>query len=93
MHLYSVAFATPQSGWTVGDSGTILHTEDGGATWKDQISATQDYRLHSVAFVTPQLGWSVGDHGTIMRTEDAGAHWKLQNSGRIEVLMSIAFAM
>jgi hypothetical protein len=38
--LHRVAFATPQSGWTVGDHGTIMHTEDGGATWKLQSKGT-----------------------------------------------------
>ena len=32
--LYSVTFLDRQRGWVAGDSGTILHTEDGGRSWR-----------------------------------------------------------
>jgi photosystem II stability/assembly factor-like uncharacterized protein len=89
--LFSVAFATPQSGWAVGDSGTILHTEDGGNNWKPQSSDTKE-GLNSVAFVTPQLGWAVGSFATILHTEDGGDTWKPQSGGSIWSLLSVAFA-
>jgi photosystem II stability/assembly factor-like uncharacterized protein len=77
--LDSVAFVTPQSGWTVGYEGTILHTENGGSSWQKQDSGTtMDFR--SVAFVAPQTGWVVGgkynpQEGAILRTEDGGRSW------------------
>ena len=70
--LFSVAFATPESGWIVGQEGTILHTEDGGASWNKQNSDTSEF-LHSVAFATPQSGWVVGSRGTIL-------HWSPDSS-------------
>jgi len=59
--LYSVAFATPKSGWAVGgvdpkfgaSKAIILHTEDGGSTWKGQTSGTTAF-LNSVAFAKPR---------------------------------------
>ena len=39
--LYSVYFANPQNGWAVGALGTILHSNDGGQTWKTQRAGGQ----------------------------------------------------
>jgi photosystem II stability/assembly factor-like uncharacterized protein len=79
------------SGWAVGDSGTILHTEDGGASWKPQYSGTSDH-LHSVAFATPESGWAVGDSGTILHTSNGGGVWEAQRSGSDQALYFVPFA-
>lgn len=34
--LAAIAFADSQRGWAVGDAGTILHSDDGGQTWRPQ---------------------------------------------------------
>ena len=88
-NLQSVAFATSQAGWAVGQGGTIVHTDDEGATWKAQNSGSSEY-LMSVAFATPQSGWAVGHKGTILRTDDGGGTWKLQSSGTNQDLKSVA---
>jgi photosystem II stability/assembly factor-like uncharacterized protein len=41
----TVAFATPQDGWVGGGLGVILHTTDGGVTWKLQITGVQVNQL------------------------------------------------
>ena len=38
--LAAVEFVDADTGWAVGDLGTILHTEDAGATWSSQTAAT-----------------------------------------------------
>ena len=38
-----VCFTDANSGWTVGDYGTILHTTDGGSTWNPQTSGSTNY--------------------------------------------------
>ena len=90
-NLSSVAFATPQSGWAVGERGTILHTEDGGNSWRPQASGTSS-ELDSVAFATLQSGWAVGERGTILHTEDGGNNWNPQPSGTSIRLDSVTFA-
>ena len=88
--LSSVAFATSQSGWTVGDNGTMLHTEDGGKT---RILVQQHgSRFSAVIFANSQSGWAVGDNGTILHTEDGGKSWTPQMSNTKESLSSVAFA-
>jgi photosystem II stability/assembly factor-like uncharacterized protein len=88
--LTSVAFATPQSGWVVGEYGAIWHTEDSGRSWLKQVSPTAA-TLACVIVATPQLGWATGEGGTILHTEDGGATWKMQNSGTSEYLRCVAF--
>ena len=80
--LLSVTFATPHSGWAVGNNGTILHTEDDDRGWIQQPSGTHA-SLYSSSFVTPQAGWIVGENGTILHTEDGGDTWKPQSSGLV----------
>jgi len=39
--LTAVYFPTTDQGWAVGHGGVVLHTEDGGETWKKQLDGTQ----------------------------------------------------
>lgn len=64
----------------MGEDGTILHTEDGGRTWKEQVSGTKE-NLNSIAFVDLERGWAVGRYGTILHTEDGGETWRRQAHG------------
>ena len=47
--LTTVAFATPQDGWAAGGLGVVLHTTDGGLTWKIQITGVQVNQLIATA--------------------------------------------
>jgi len=77
--LFSVSYPTEKEGWVCGRWGTILHTVDGGKTWKPQTSGT-NYTLTSIYFVDPKNGWAVGDSGTILFTENGGQSWVKQKS-------------
>ncbi|MGF6999326.1 WD40/YVTN/BNR-like repeat-containing protein [Paraburkholderia sp. GAS32] len=44
--LVAVQFVSPEQGWATGHDAVILHTEDGGRTWKKQL----DNRVAAVAF-------------------------------------------
>jgi len=39
--LYSVHFINSNTGWMVGEVGTILRTTDGGSTWENQVSGSK----------------------------------------------------
>lgn len=39
--LTNVRFVNAQKGWAVGHSAVVLHTSDGGLTWKKQLDGTQ----------------------------------------------------
>jgi photosystem II stability/assembly factor-like uncharacterized protein len=66
-----VHFVDAQTGWAVGDAGTILKTSNGGSSWSSQTSGTNQ-GLSSVYFTDAQTGWAVGKSGTIVRTINGG---------------------
>jgi photosystem II stability/assembly factor-like uncharacterized protein len=63
----------------VGGKGTVLRTENGGATWI-KINTIASGSLLRVNFVNDKLGWIVGAGGLIMRSEDKGRTWIRQDS-------------
>jgi photosystem II stability/assembly factor-like uncharacterized protein len=73
----SVFFVNSAIGYTVGVSGTIRKTTDGGASWITQSSGTS-YTLSSVFFTDLNTGYIVGSESgqsKIFKTIDAGATW------------------
>jgi photosystem II stability/assembly factor-like uncharacterized protein len=88
--LFSVHFVDATTGWAVGNAGTIIKTNDGGAKWTAQTSGTGEH-LYSVDFIDDQVGWAVGNAGTILKTNDGGAKWTAQASGTVNQLHSVDF--
>lgn len=74
-HLRDVDFVNSTDGWAVGESGTIINTNDGGDTWEAQTSGTT-VSLRSVDFVDELNGWASGESGTFLRTIDGGDTWE-----------------
>ena len=82
----SVHFIDNKQGWSSGfagmdlfDPGVVIHTSDGGATWKFQQI---DHRgsLKGVYFISPVLGWAVGGGpwrapANALKTTDGGLSW------------------
>jgi len=80
--------AFSQAGWAVGESGTILRTEDAGATWRSQASGVAQ-TLHAISALSAAAAWAVGDGGTILASTD-GKTWKSQDAGSGEDLFGVA---
>ena len=83
--LYDLCFVDKKHGWVVGDLGVILHTNDGGTTWKHQRGGHRfhvggDNVLLGVHFVDNRVGWAVGESGTIFHTANGGVTWELQSA-------------
>ena len=58
--------ADGRTGWAVGQGGTILRTENAGASWQTQTSGTTN-GLGSIQMAADgQRGWAVGQGGTIL---------------------------
>jgi len=70
-------------GWAVGGSadgyGVILHTGDGGVTWKrqGQVGEIPDVGLSGVSAADAQNAWAVGGQ-VILHTRDGGRTWRQQ---------------
>jgi Photosynthesis system II assembly factor YCF48 len=73
-HRFVVAPGQKQA-WRVGEGGAILHSTDGGKTWKKQNSGvTVD--LTSGSATSDKVAWVAGKNGALLLTTDGGKHWK-----------------
>jgi photosystem II stability/assembly factor-like uncharacterized protein len=89
--LSGVWFTNPQTGFAVGERGTILRTADGGASWTLQQTAGPRDHLYAVHFTSAETGYVAGELGTIRKTTDGGATWVAQTSGTKDTLCSLWF--
>jgi photosystem II stability/assembly factor-like uncharacterized protein len=70
----AIFFVDDRNGWAVGRG--IVHTSDGGVSWKYQVDPeTSTTELIGITFTDPMHGWAIG-HNRIIRTEDGGTVWK-----------------
>ena len=78
--LVSVSFADSVNGWAVSDSGTVIHTANGGLTWEVQ-HAFKRFFPGKIFFQDRQTGWLAGvdssanDTALILKTLDGGNNW------------------
>jgi photosystem II stability/assembly factor-like uncharacterized protein len=76
--LSSVYFTDANTGYAVGDSGTIIKTNDAGMTWAPLSSGTTN-NLYSVQFTDANTGYVAGE--TILKTTDGGTTWSDLSGG------------
>lgn len=81
LFLRTVFFVDSLTGWVAGDSGLILHTQNGGLDWSVQQSNTTD-RIVDIYFMNETVGWASSlnyttiPYGTILlKTTDGGESW------------------
>lgn len=85
-------FSSEASGAVVGAGGTVLFTENGGASWdKASVFGNRTAKLRSVFFINQRNGWSVGAGGVILQTLSAGKTWREQKSGTTKDLNDVFF--
>jgi photosystem II stability/assembly factor-like uncharacterized protein len=101
--LQSVSFVNQNKGWIVGAQGTLLETNDGGATWKAKPKFTSDL-VRDVYFSDEQTGWilcerdiyNLGDLSPsyLLQTANGGETWQKVNlvGGGRERLSRIFFS-
>lgn len=79
-------------GTIVGGGGTILLTEDAGASWKPAAVRDPDRtKLNAVFYLNRHTGWAVGDSGKIFQTVSGGKRWWRQNSSVKTDLNDVCF--
>jgi photosystem II stability/assembly factor-like uncharacterized protein len=66
--LFSLSFISTNTGWVVGENGSVLKTGDGNSFNKQEIPTKLN--LYSVDFVNEKKGCIVGEKGIILTTED-----------------------
>ncbi len=72
--LNEIAFPTANTGYVVGNNGTVLKTTDGGANW-NSVSTGLSLDFHELYFLSATVGWIVGDSGSVCHTTNGGAAW------------------
>ena len=78
-NLHDVDFNGAEDGLAVGDSGTILATDDGGTTWDYRESPDPDSSIVSVSYFNPYRMFAVSDSGQIIySTSPGGFEWQLR---------------
>lgn len=79
-------------GAIVGAGGSVLFTEDAGASWNSAtIQGAAKPKLNKVFFVNQKFGWTVGSEGKIYQTINGGKAWREQNSGTTQNLTDVVF--
>jgi photosystem II stability/assembly factor-like uncharacterized protein len=80
-NLVKCSFVDTSYGWAIGDSGTIVHTTNGGNNWITQNSKIREY-MTDVFFINRRLGWALAwgltqsYYGTyILKTTNGGTTW------------------
>jgi photosystem II stability/assembly factor-like uncharacterized protein len=107
VYLGDVAFADARHGWAIGEtknddasgrvhsSGIILHTSNGGATWKKQTLGAATPYLDALACANRSHSWIVGEalngDSVILVTGNGGATWKAREFNRRQGFSDIAF--
>ncbi|MFH0992691.1 MAG: YCF48-related protein [bacterium] len=89
----ALQFVDGLNGWIIGSEGRILHTTDGGITWKPQNSGVLT-RLHALSMLDDESGWITGDSATILWTTNGGLIWKKQNLpvANNRLIMDVSFS-
>ncbi len=72
--LNEVFFPVPDTGYIVGNKGTVLKTTNKGLSWSS-LNLNVKVNLHELYFLNAKNGWIVGDSGTVCHTTDGGATW------------------
>lgn len=73
--LTRIRFSDDKHGWVLGYAGSMLQTDDGGATWKLRHYDADEHAIYDVLFLDAQHGIAVGGYGTVLETKDGGATW------------------
>jgi photosystem II stability/assembly factor-like uncharacterized protein len=87
---YDVKFVDRKNGWIVGEFGKVLHTADGGETWKEQtktlLEGTEFYdlldlpTLFGLDALDNQKAVAAGLEAHIAGTSDGGQKWAYEKT-------------
>ncbi|MCC7437557.1 MAG: T9SS type A sorting domain-containing protein [Armatimonadetes bacterium] len=90
-NLYSVALFTEEEGIAIGDSGTVIRTNDGGMMWKPVPSLSGKQNYYTVVAASESTGYIIAADGGIMRTNNRGLDWERVATIPQRVIRRVAF--
>jgi len=74
--LWGVYFINDNTGWIVGDKGTVRKTTNSGLNWVQQITDSTDY-LNQAYIINSNTGWITGNY--LYKTTNSGNNWNKIN--------------
>jgi photosystem II stability/assembly factor-like uncharacterized protein len=86
--LNDLVFLDGKNGWVSGEFQTILHTTDGGRTWKKQYG-DREGKLFGISFRNAQQGIAVGTSGMVVVTTNGGATWREVGKATEDTLLKV----
>ena len=87
-NLNSVFFIDENTGYVVGDNGTIGKSVNGGTDWTVQTTSVTA-NLNSVVFTSAENGVACGDNGNVIYTNNGGATWTAYSTPTTKDLLSV----
>jgi photosystem II stability/assembly factor-like uncharacterized protein len=106
MYVKDICFSDSLKGWACGINYVnnytheiVIHTVDGGITWKTSFTGNDGSSFDRILFVDSLTGWIAGDHsycpfsefcrtiGFVNQTTDGGVSWKRVFTGEIPSAM------
>ncbi len=88
--LNSAWFFNANTGFVVGEFGTILKTTDAGKSWTIVESKTTE-NLQKVAFIDDKNGFIIGQKGALLLTYNGGASWMVKSLNTYSKLVDMHF--
>lgn len=73
---YNFSFLNADTGYALGDSGSVLFTATAGKQWKPLDWGIGNARLNSLYFQNNGAWWLLGEQGILYRSLDQGKIWK-----------------
>ena len=70
----SLSFVDNKIGFTAGNKGIVLKTEDAGESWTN-VSTSTTQRFRAVHFHNKDTGYAAGNNSTAYRTYNGGISW------------------
>ena len=90
--LTCLSFVDEELGWAAGHGGIIIHTRDGGNTWKTlRPSSPDNLPLFDIHFPSPDVGYACGPYDTLLKTSDGGKTWTELSTGLDNIYNSLTF--
>jgi len=74
VNLYGISYGDRDHVWIAGEFGIVIHSDDGGRTWRQQHPPIES-TLFGVRFLDTRRGWAVGVDSVIVHTDDGGTTW------------------
>ena len=74
-NLYKGCIVEDQDIWLAGENSRILHSDDQGANWTDQVEVLSTYILEDVQFLNLNEGWATGGF-SLLHTANGGQDWQ-----------------